>query len=50
MTKLLSDQGDMELVIEGREDDVLADYTGFGVLESMEKRAKVTTKSGLGER
>lgn len=48
-TKAFSDQGDMELVVEG-EDEVLADYVGFGVLESLKKRAKVTVKDGLGER
>jgi hypothetical protein len=49
-TKAFSDQGDMELVIEGKEDDVLADYIGFGVLESLKKRAKVTIKNGQGEK
>lgn len=49
-TRTFSDQGDMELVIEGKNDEVVADYVGFGLLESMEKRATVTIKHGLGDK
>jgi hypothetical protein len=48
-TRVFSDQGDMELVKVGREDDILASYVGFGLLDSLKKRAVVTIREGFGE-